>query len=214
LIARRQNPCPSEKFVGQRRTEKDWSYGESPYFCYGEEYFGEVSRLFDERPDHNVGIDQWLEECDLRVRCMEEVMKRLDKKDIFGEGEKRKSILINVEVMPPDYRNTERALRLNPRGSAILAAWLDTDAERLPDRMVPRDKTEFTVVLQAVGDNKVEVMKELRTLMRLVLKEAKDLVEGAPKNLMQCVAKDEAEKIKATLEKMGAKVELKASSPA
>jgi len=71
------------------------------------------------------------------------------------------------------------------------------------------EKTEFTVVLAAAGDKKIEVIKEVRALTGLGLKEAKDLVEGAPKPVKEGVAKDEAEKIKATLEKAGAKVELK-----
>jgi large subunit ribosomal protein L7/L12 len=71
------------------------------------------------------------------------------------------------------------------------------------------EKTEFTVVLAAVGDKKIEVIKEVRALTGLGLKEAKDLVEGAPKPVKEAVSKDEAAKIKATLEKVGAKVELK-----
>ena len=71
------------------------------------------------------------------------------------------------------------------------------------------EKTEFTVVLAAAGDKKIEVIKEVRALTGLGLKEAKDLVEGAPKPLKEGVTKDEAEKIKAQLEKAGAKVELK-----
>jgi large subunit ribosomal protein L7/L12 len=71
------------------------------------------------------------------------------------------------------------------------------------------EKTEFTVVLASAGDKKIEVFKEVRALTGLGLKEAKDLVEGAPKTVKEGVAKDEANKIKATLEKVGAKVELK-----
>jgi large subunit ribosomal protein L7/L12 len=71
------------------------------------------------------------------------------------------------------------------------------------------EKTEFTVVLAAVGDKKIEVIKEVRALTGLGLKEAKDLVEGAPKPVKEGVNKDEADKMKATLEKVGAKVELK-----
>jgi large subunit ribosomal protein L7/L12 len=71
------------------------------------------------------------------------------------------------------------------------------------------EKTEFTVVLAAAGDKKIEVIKEVRALTGLGLKEAKDLVEGAPKTVKEGATKDEAEKIKATLEKVGAKVELK-----
>src|SRR5687767_15581806 len=71
------------------------------------------------------------------------------------------------------------------------------------------EKDEFTVVLAAVGAKKIEVIKEVRAITGLGLKEAKDLVEGAPKPVKESVTKDEADKIKATLEKVGAKVELK-----
>ena len=71
------------------------------------------------------------------------------------------------------------------------------------------EKTEFNVVLAAAGDKKIEVIKEVRAITGLGLKEAKDLVEGAPKPVKEGVNKDEAEKIKAQLEKAGAKVELK-----
>ena len=71
------------------------------------------------------------------------------------------------------------------------------------------EKTEFTVVLAAIGDKKIEVIKEVRAITSLGLKEAKDLVEGAPKAVKESVSKEEAEKIKAALEKVGAKVELK-----
>jgi large subunit ribosomal protein L7/L12 len=71
------------------------------------------------------------------------------------------------------------------------------------------EKTEFTVVLAATGEKKIEVIKEVRAITGLGLKEAKDLVEGAPKTVKEGVNKDEAAKIKATLEKVGAKVELK-----
>ncbi|MGE4373876.1 MAG: 50S ribosomal protein L7/L12 [Xanthobacter sp.] len=71
------------------------------------------------------------------------------------------------------------------------------------------EQTEFTVVLAAAGDKKIEVIKEVRAITGLGLKEAKDLVEGAPKPVKEGVDKDEAEKLKAQLEKAGAKVELK-----
>jgi len=71
------------------------------------------------------------------------------------------------------------------------------------------EKTEFTVMLTTVGEKKIEVIKEVRALTGLGLKEAKDLVEGAPKAVKEGVNKEEADKIKTTLEKVGAKVELK-----
>jgi large subunit ribosomal protein L7/L12 len=71
------------------------------------------------------------------------------------------------------------------------------------------EKTEFTVMLTAAGEKKIEVIKEVRAITALGLKEAKDLVEAAPKAVKEGVTKEEAEKIKAALEKAGAKVELK-----
>ena len=71
------------------------------------------------------------------------------------------------------------------------------------------EKTEFTVVLAGAGDKKIEVIKEVRAITGLGLKEAKDLVEGAPKPVKEGVNKADAEKFKAQLEKAGAKVDLK-----
>ncbi|HEY8698411.1 MAG TPA: 50S ribosomal protein L7/L12 [Rhizomicrobium sp.] len=71
------------------------------------------------------------------------------------------------------------------------------------------EKTEFTVVLTEAGDKKINVIKEVRAITGLGLKEAKDLVEGAPKEVKADVSKDEAAKIKKQLEDAGAKVELK-----
>src|SRR5665213_3870437 len=78
-----------------------------------------------------------------------------------------------------------------------------------PAAAAVEEKTEFTVMLTAAGDKKIEVIKEVRAITGLGLKEAKDLVEGAPKPVKEGVNKDEAEKVKAQLEKAGAKVELK-----
>ena len=71
------------------------------------------------------------------------------------------------------------------------------------------EKTEFDVILAAAGDKKIEVIKEVRAITGLGLKEAKDLVEGAPKPVKEAASKADAEKIKAQLEAAGAKVELK-----
>lgn len=71
------------------------------------------------------------------------------------------------------------------------------------------EKTEFDVILASAGDKKINVIKEVRTITGLGLKEAKDLVEGAPKPVKEGVPKDEADKIKEALEKAGAKVEVK-----
>jgi large subunit ribosomal protein L7/L12 len=71
------------------------------------------------------------------------------------------------------------------------------------------EKTEFTVVLSAIGDKKIEVIKEVRAITGLGLKEAKDLVEGAPKTVKEGVNKADSEAMKKKLEAVGAKVELK-----
>ena len=71
------------------------------------------------------------------------------------------------------------------------------------------EQTEFTVILAAAGDKKINVIKEIRTITGLGLKEAKDLVEGAPKTVKENATKDEAAAIKKTLEEQGAKVEVK-----
>ncbi len=71
------------------------------------------------------------------------------------------------------------------------------------------EQTEFTVVLAKAGDKKINVIKEIRTITGLGLKEAKDLVEGAPKTVKEAVNKDEAAKIKKVLEDQGASVEVK-----
>ncbi len=90
------------------------------------------------------------------------------------------------------------AVAAAPAGGAVAAAAAPVE-----------EQTEFTVVLAAFGDKKIEVIKEVRAITALGLKEAKDLVEGAPKSVKEGVSKEEAEKIKAALEKVGAKVELK-----
>jgi large subunit ribosomal protein L7/L12 len=71
------------------------------------------------------------------------------------------------------------------------------------------EKTEFDVILKAAGANKIAVIKEVRAITGLGLKDAKDMVDGAPKKVKEAVAKEEAEKIKAQLEKAGAQVEIK-----
>jgi large subunit ribosomal protein L7/L12 len=74
---------------------------------------------------------------------------------------------------------------------------------------VAEEKTEFNVVLTGAGDKKIQVIKVVRELTGLGLKEAKDLVDGAPKNVKEGVSKDEAAKMKAALEEQGATVEIK-----
>ena len=84
-----------------------------------------------------------------------------------------------------------------------------TAAPAAGDAAPAEEKSEFDIVLAEAGSNKIAVIKEVRTITGLGLKEAKDLVEGAPKPLKQGVAKAEAEEMKKSLETAGAKVELK-----
>jgi large subunit ribosomal protein L7/L12 len=103
----------------------------------------------------------------------------------------------------------ELAKMLEEKWGVSAAAAVAVAAAPAAAAAVAEEKTEFTVVLAAIGEKKIEVIKEVRALTGLGLKEAKDLVEGAPKPVKEGVNKDEAAKIKATLEKVGAKVELK-----
>ena len=94
----------------------------------------------------------------------------------------------------------------------VSAAALDAAAAATPaagDAAPAEEKSEFDIVLAEAGSNKIAVIKEVRTITGLGLKEAKDLVESAPKPLKQGVAKAEAEEMKKSLETAGAKVELK-----
>ena len=103
----------------------------------------------------------------------------------------------------------ELAKLLEEKWGVSAAAAVAVAAPGAAAAAVVEEKTEFTVVLAAAGEKKIEVIKEVRALTGLGLKEAKDLVEGAPKNVKEGFTKEEAEKVKAQLEKAGAKVELK-----
>ncbi|ROJ30453.1 DUF4303 domain-containing protein [Morganella morganii] len=109
-----------------------WSYADSPYLNYGEKYMAPLAELFNHRPmmDVNMSNEEWKKEFDLRLGAMETAMSNLDSIGVFGEGERRKKIVINVEVMPPDFENTLRAMRLNPKES--LCEWLSEIAEPIP----------------------------------------------------------------------------------
>jgi large subunit ribosomal protein L7/L12 len=103
----------------------------------------------------------------------------------------------------------ELAKLLEEKWGVSAAAAVAVAAPGAAAAAVVEEKTEFTVMLMAAGEKKIEVIKEVRALTGLGLKEAKDLVEGAPKPVKEGVSKEEAEKVKAQLEKAGAKVELK-----
>ncbi|BCI68535.1 MAG: 50S ribosomal protein L7/L12 [Acetobacter sp.] len=99
---------------------------------------------------------------------------------------------------------------LEEKWGVSAAAPVAVAAAAAPGAAAPaEEKTEFDVILASAGDKKINVIKEIRTITGLGLKEAKDLVEGAPKTIKEGASKDEAEKIKKTLEDNGAKVEIK-----
>ena len=104
-----------------------WSYSETPYFAYGEEFFREVKSVFIERMNNLNTVEERQREVQLRINSMEKVMHNLDVKGIFGRGIQRLNIVINAEFMPPDHTNTERAIRLNPQEA--LNEWLEEIAE-------------------------------------------------------------------------------------
>lgn len=94
-------------------------------------------------------------------------------------------------------------------GVSAAAAVAAAPAAGAPASEAAEEKDSFTVVLLAAGDKKINVIKEVRVLTGLGLKEAKDFVEGAPNNVREGVAKDEAEEVKKKLEDVGASVEIK-----
>ena len=103
----------------------------------------------------------------------------------------------------------ELAKMLEEKWGVSAAAAVSVAAAPAAAAAAVEEQTEFAVILKSGGDKKINVIKEVRALTGLGLKEAKDLVEGAPKPVKEGVNKDEAEKVKAQLEKAGAKVELK-----
>ena len=127
-------------------------------------------------------------------------------------GEKEKSIIENIESLTVlELSGLVKALEKKFGVSAAMpmmnvAAAAGGTAQAQPE---VEEKTTFDVVLSEIGNNKIQVIKEVRAVTTLGLKEAKDLVESAPKPVVTGVKKEEAEKIKQKLETVGAKVELK-----
>lgn len=103
----------------------------------------------------------------------------------------------------------ELAKMLEEKWGVSAAAAVAVAAAPVGAAAAVEEQTEFTVMLTAAGDKKIEVIKEVRAITGLGLKEAKDLVEAAPKAVKEGVSKDDAKKFKEQLEKAGAKVELK-----
>lgn len=119
----KENEITSEEDISDYR----WSYADSPYCAYGWDYFNEVDRLFAAEDTGSMGMEEYDKWADDLLDCMERVMCELDQEGVFGTGEKRRKIMVNAEVMPPDYTNTDRALRLNEEEN--IRDWLEEAAE-------------------------------------------------------------------------------------
>ena len=107
-----------------------WDYASSPYYAFGyDEFFGEAVDLYNARTAEldDDDDDAYENEMKIRLNSMEKVMHNLDQKGLFGQGEKRLGVVINAEYMPPDYSNTERGIRLNPKEA--IKEWLEEAAE-------------------------------------------------------------------------------------
>ena len=128
-------------------------------------------------------------------------------------SEKSQSILTSIETLTVlELAELVKALEVKFGVSAAAAAPVAIAAGGgavAGGAAAADEKTSFTVILTSAGDKKINVIKEIRTVTSLGLKEAKDLVEGAPKTIKEDVNKEEAEKIKKVLEAQGAKVEIK-----
>lgn len=138
-----------------------WSYADSPYCAYGfEEFFGEVSKLYQELCIDNADDEAYEKQYDLWLGSMEETMRRLDEKGIFGTGDDRMKVVVNAEIMPPDHTNTKRAKRLNPRKA--INQWLKEAAE-------PEDKSlgwgDISIIRCTVS--LIKPAKDLQTIMNL-----------------------------------------------
>lgn len=135
-----------------------------------------------------------------------------EKKEGINVSEKLQSILKTIEELTVlELADLVKALEEKFGVSAAVAVAVAAPAGGAVAAGAPaaEEKTSFTVVLTASGEKKINVIKEIRAVTSLGLKEAKDLVEGAPKTIKEGVTKEEAQKIKETLEKEGAKVEIK-----
>jgi large subunit ribosomal protein L7/L12 len=126
--------------------------------------------------------------------------------------EKMKGVMETIEKMTViELADLVKALEEKFGVSAAAAVAVAAPAGAAAGGAAPaaEEKSTFTVVLASAGANKIQVIKELRAITNLGLKEAKDLVDGAPKNIKEGATKDEADKIKKQLEAAGAKIELK-----
>lgn len=127
--------------------------------------------------------------------------------DISDIGDKIAALTVAKAVELGDY--LEEKYKIKPAGGGVVMAAAGGGGGGAAAAEKPAEKTEFTVSLDAFGAEKIKVIKVVREITGLGLKEAKDLVEGAPKPVKENVSKEEAEKFKKQLEDVGAKVSLK-----
>lgn len=124
--------------------------------------------------------------------------------------EKMKSVMDTIEKMTViELADLVKALEEKFGVSAAAAVAVQAGPAAGAPQAAAEEKSTFTVVLAAAGANKIQVIKELRAMTSLGLKEAKDLVDGAPKTVKEGATKEEADKMKKQLEAAGAKIELK-----
>ena len=126
--------------------------------------------------------------------------------DITEMGDKIAALTVSKAVELGDY--LEEVHKIKPAGGGVVMA-AGAAAGPAAAAEKPAEKTEFTVVLESFGADKIKVIKVVREITGLGLKEAKDVVEGSPKPIKENVSKEEAEKFKKQLEDVGAKVSLK-----
>jgi large subunit ribosomal protein L7/L12 len=125
--------------------------------------------------------------------------------DITDIGDKIAALTVSKAVELGDY--LEEVHKIKPAGGGVIVQGGGGGGPAPAEK--PAEKTEFTVVLESFGADKIKVIKVVREITGLGLKEAKDVVEGAPKPIKENVSKEEAEKVKKQLEDVGAKVSLK-----
>ena len=105
----------SQKYSKTYAQDVKWSYADSPYYAFGDnEYFSDIKRLFEHRANiDSLSDEDWKKELNFRLMVMVEAMSIIDSEGLFAQNQSRKNILINVELMPPDASNIQRALELN-----------------------------------------------------------------------------------------------------
>ncbi len=138
----------------------------------------------------------------------EEVQSAKDSVELEGKMEEFVSWIEGISVLELSQLVKALEQRLGVSAAVPVAAAGAAPAAEEGGKAA-EEQTEFNVILAAVGSQKIPVIKEVRSITGLGLKEAKDLVESAPKPVKEAITKDEADKIKETLEKVGATVEIK-----